>query len=177
MRPVATDGPCSIVCLCQSGTTVSQAKGRTDWGAIWEREGRLYVWYGGAHWHHLVNTVEWFVRGSDAVVCQITLATRVCWTIVSTEMPVGRGRARLAWTQQTMYGFGVHIGTTWWIQLNDSFMALLRSYVRFTELCILWSELSQCKLSPTLATTHYSSHDHAIGLVAQCELSGYVKLG
>jgi len=46
-----------------------------------------------------------------------------------------------------------------------------------TELYILRSELSQRKLSPTLATAHYSSPDNAIGLVAQCELSGYVKLG
>jgi len=44
---------------------------------------------------------------------------------------------------------------------------------------ILWSELSQRKrkLSPTLATTHHSSPDNAIGLVAQCELGGHVKLG
>ena len=43
-----------------------------------------------------------------------------------------------------------------------------------TELYILcWSEH---KLSPTLATVHYSSPDNAIGLVAQCELSGYDKL-
>jgi len=46
-----------------------------------------------------------------------------------------------------------------------------------TELYILWSELSHHKLSPTLATAHYSLPDNAIGLVAQCELSGYVKLG
>jgi len=45
-----------------------------------------------------------------------------------------------------------------------------------TELYILWSELSRRKLSPTLATDHHSFPDHAIGLVAQCELSGYVKL-
>jgi len=36
---------------------------------------------------------------------------------------------------------------------------------------------SVSKLSPTLATAHYSCPDNAIGLVAQCELSGYVKLG
>jgi len=40
---------------------------------------------------------------------------------------------------------------------------------------ILRSELSRCQLSPTLATAHYSSPDNATGLVAQCELSGYVK--
>jgi len=39
------------------------------------------------------------------------------------------------------------------------------------------SELSRRNLSPTLATAHYSSPDNAIGLVAQHELSGYVKLG
>ena len=51
-------------------------------------------------------------------------------------------------------------------------------WCRATELYILcWSELSQRKLSPTLATAHYSSPDNAVGLVAQCELSGYVKLG
>jgi len=31
-------------------------------------------------------------------------------------------------------------------------------------------------LSPTSATTHYSSPDNAIGLVAQYKLSGYVRL-
>jgi len=46
-----------------------------------------------------------------------------------------------------------------------------------TELYILWSELSWDELSPTLAATHYSCPDNTIGLVAQCELSGYVKLG
>jgi len=42
-----------------------------------------------------------------------------------------------------------------------------------TELYILcWSELGRRKLSPTLATAYYSCPDNAIGLVAQCELSG-----
>jgi len=45
----------------------------------------------------------------------------------------------------------------------------------FTELNILyWSEYG---VSPTLATAHYSSHDNTVGLVAQCELNEYVKLG
>ena len=53
-----------------------------------------------------------------------------------------------------------------------------REYAEITELYILWSELSRHKLSPTLATAHYSCPDNAIGLVAQCELSYYVaKLG
>jgi len=43
-----------------------------------------------------------------------------------------------------------------------------------TESYILWSELSRRKLSPTLATAHYTCPDNAIGLVAKCELSGYV---
>ena len=43
-----------------------------------------------------------------------------------------------------------------------------------SELYILWSETSRHKLSPTLATAHYSCRDNA---VAQCELSGYVELG
>ena len=46
-----------------------------------------------------------------------------------------------------------------------------------TELYIVWCELSRGKLSPTLATAHYSSPDNAVGLVAQFVLSGYVKLG
>jgi len=33
------------------------------------------------------------------------------------------------------------------------------------------------ELSSTLATARYSCPDNAVGLVAQCELSGYVKLG
>jgi len=52
------------------------------------------------------------------------------------------------------------------------------SHVVLTELYILcWMELSRCKLSPTLATAHYSSPNNDIGLVAQCELGRYVKLG
>ena len=42
------------------------------------------------------------------------------------------------------------------------------------ELNILyWSALSWHKLSLTLATAHYSSLDNAVGLIAQCELSGH----
>jgi len=51
----------------------------------------------------------------------------------------------------------------------------LRSQHWVIYLC--WSKLSRRKLSPTLATAHYSCPDNAIGLVAQCELSEYVKLG
>ena len=47
----------------------------------------------------------------------------------------------------------------------------------FTKLYILWSELSQRKLSPTSATAHYFCPENAIGLEAQHELSWYVKLG
>ena len=39
------------------------------------------------------------------------------------------------------------------------------------------SELSRRKLSPTLATAHYSCRGNAVGLLVQCEPSGYVKLG
>jgi len=42
---------------------------------------------------------------------------------------------------------------------------------------IFWRRLSRRKLSPTLATAHYSCPDNAIGLVAQCEHSGNVQLG
>jgi len=48
---------------------------------------------------------------------------------------------------------------------------------RNTELCIIWSELSRRKLSPTLATAHCSCSDNATGLVAQCELSGLLNWG
>jgi len=48
--------------------------------------------------------------------------------------------------------------------------------VQITEIYILWSQLSQRKLSPTLATAHYSCANNDTGLVSQCELSGYVKL-
>jgi len=30
---------------------------------------------GGAHWRHLANVIKRSVRGSDAVLCQITLVT------------------------------------------------------------------------------------------------------
>jgi len=36
--------------------------------------------YGGAHWRHLVNTIEPSVCGGDAVSCQITLITCCVWT-------------------------------------------------------------------------------------------------
>ena len=46
-----------------------------------------------------------------------------------------------------------------------------------TELNILcWSELSRRKLSPMSAAAYYFSPNNTIGLVAQCELSGHVKL-
>jgi len=38
-----------------------------------------------------------------------------------------------------------------------------RKYAEITELYILWSELSQFKLSLTLATAHCSCPDNAIG--------------
>jgi len=42
-----------------------------------------------------------------------------------------------------------------------------QKYAEITELYILWSELSQRKLSPTLASAHYSCPDNAIGLVGR----------
>jgi len=50
-------------------------------------------------------------------------------------------------------------------------------YAEIAEFYILWSELSQRKLSLASATIHYSCHDNAIGLVAQCVLSWCVTLG
>jgi len=64
-------------------------------------------------------------------------------------------------------------------ELASQNCCLVRFSIRpTTELYILyWSELSRRKLSPTSASAHYSSSDNAVGLVVQCELSGYVKLG
>jgi len=43
-----------------------------------------------------------------------------------------------------------------------------------TELYVLWSELSRRKLLPTLASTHYTCPDNAIGLVGrQLEAVGW----
>ena len=42
-----------------------------------------------------------------------------------------------------------------------------QKYVEITELYILWSELSQRKLSPTLASAHYSCPDNATGLAGR----------
>jgi len=42
-----------------------------------------------------------------------------------------------------------------------------QKYAEITELYILWSELNRRKLSPTLATAHYSCPDNAIGLVGR----------
>ena len=41
-----------------------------------------------------------------------------------------------------------------------------RKIAEITELYILCSELGRHKLSPTLASAHYSCPDNAIGLVA-----------
>jgi len=47
-------------------------------------------------------------------------------------------------------------------------------YAEITELYILWSELNRRKLSPTLASAHYSCRDNAIGLVGrQLEAVGW----
>ena len=35
---------------------------------------------GGAHWRHLVNTIEPSVCGGDAALCQITLTTCRDWS-------------------------------------------------------------------------------------------------
>jgi len=49
-----------------------------------------------------------------------------------------------------------------------------RKYAEITELYILWSELSWCKLSTTLVSAHYSCPDDAIGLVGrQLEAVGW----
>jgi len=51
---------------------------------------------------------------------------------------------------------------------------MLRKYAEITELYILWSELSRRKLSPTLASAHYSCPDNAIGIVGrQLEAVGW----
>ena len=42
-----------------------------------------------------------------------------------------------------------------------------RKYAEITELYIPWSERSRRKLSPTLASAHYSCPDNAIGLVGR----------
>jgi len=34
-----------------------------------------HVLHGSAHWYNLANTIEPFVCGGDAVLCQITLTT------------------------------------------------------------------------------------------------------
>ena len=48
-----------------------------------------------------------------------------------------------------------------------------RKYAKITELYILCSELSRCKLSPTLASAHYSCPYNATGIVGrQLEQSG-----
>ena len=60
--------------------------------------------------------------------------------------------------------------------VRDSVVHLRQRYKSVYECCPAWSELSRRKLSPTLATALYTSPDNAIGLVAKCELSGYVKL-
>jgi len=53
----------------------------------------FYIW--GAHWHHLANTSEPSICGSDAALCQITLTT--CYIIRPHRMrPIVRPTDRLA---------------------------------------------------------------------------------
>ena len=72
-----------------------------------------------------------------------------------------------------------------WFSAAAAALGLRSSYI-LSPVCVrpvielyipCWSQLSRRKLSPTSATAHYSSPDNVIGLVAQCKLSGYVKLG
>ena len=49
--------------------------------AVWDAESGgsrvgYHVSHGGTHWCHLANTTEPSMCGSDAALCQITLATR-----------------------------------------------------------------------------------------------------
>ena len=60
-----------------------------------------------------------------------------------------------------------------WTNVVTGWLVCVHTY----ELYILWSELSRRQLSPTSTTAHYSCPDNTIGLVAQYELSRYVKLG
>jgi len=45
---------------------------RRPWSTAMIKRAQLDV---GAYWRHFVNTIDRFVRGSDASLCQITLTT------------------------------------------------------------------------------------------------------
>ena len=55
----------TFCCLCVLGTPVSPAK-RLSWTnnpyAVWVRLARGPRNNVGAHWHHLANTIEWYMR-------------------------------------------------------------------------------------------------------------------
>jgi len=48
------------------------ATSRRPWSTAMIKRAQLDV---GAYWRHFVNTIDRFVRGSDASLCQITLTT------------------------------------------------------------------------------------------------------
>ena len=103
------------------------------------------------------------------------LFTRTKWIATTTAAnivlrPLYRSAARV----KASYNKWCEWGKELWDFVGAKFDFLKRLT---TELYILRSELSQHKLSLTLATAHFSSPDNAIGLVAQCKLSGHVKLG
>ena len=70
---------CLSVCLSvgQSVTVLSLAKVAEPMSfGLWTWVGpRNHILDGGAHWHHLANTIEPSMHGNDAALCQITLTT------------------------------------------------------------------------------------------------------
>jgi len=81
MRPIDTHGVAWSVCqsVCLSVTVVSRAKPAKHIEMTFEMwnwvDQRKRVLDGSAHWRNLANTIEPFMRGGDAALCQITLIT------------------------------------------------------------------------------------------------------
>jgi len=48
---------------------------KMQFGTLSRTDPGNHVWNGCGHWRHLANTTEPSICGSDAALCQITLAT------------------------------------------------------------------------------------------------------
>jgi len=83
MRPIATRVARSVVCVSVLDTRVNCAKTAEPiaWASLVTLGSKeLCVKNGGAHWHHLANTVELSVCGGGVSVSKITLTT--CFGII-----------------------------------------------------------------------------------------------
>ena len=81
LRPHRINAACCHTCcpfrVCVRHTGEFCRNGWTDRDAVWDADSNYIIYYLGVrvYWHQLANTIEPFVRGGDAALCQITLST------------------------------------------------------------------------------------------------------